>query len=236
MTLSPRGRASHNDDMKDWSHPCNKGKNSAPVSFHGPEGTLEGHIDCPADDVHNGCSVICHPLPTHGGTMQNKVVHTMAKLAASNGMSALRFNFRGVGKSAGSFDEGAGETDDALAAVNWIKEIEPDSALLLGGFSFGSYVALRAAAEARPAALITVAPPVRMFEFASLHPPQCPWLVIQGDEDEIVDAADVINWVRTLKQPPQLEIMEGAGHFFHGRLIDLREICNGFIKNLGYIK
>ena len=164
--------------------------------------------------------------------MQNKVVHTLAKVAAANGSTALRFNFRGVGKSTGSFDEGMGETDDALAAINWLNEIEPDSSLLLAGFSFGSYVALRAAAVAQPAALITVAPPVRMFEFASLNPPQCPWLVIQGDEDEIVDASDVINWVRTLKQAPQLEIMEGAGHFFHGRLIDLREICNGFIENL----
>ena len=164
--------------------------------------------------------------------MQNKVVHTLAKVAAANGLTALRFNFRGVGKSTGRFDEGVGEAEDALAAINWLKELEPGSGLLLAGFSFGSYVALRAAADLQPAALITVAPPVRMFEFASLHPPQCPWLVIQGDEDEVVDASDVINWIRTLEQPPQLEIMEGAGHFFHGRLIDLREICSEFIKNM----
>ena len=143
----------------------------------------------------------------------------------------MRFNFRGVGASAGRFDAGIGETEDALAVVGWMRGVEPGQPLLLGGFSFGSFVAMRAATRIPCAAMITVAPPVRMFEFASLHPPQCPWLLIQGEDDEVVDSTDVINWVRTLAQPPQLELVAGAGHFFHGRLIELREICTAFIRS-----
>jgi alpha/beta superfamily hydrolase len=214
------------------THPCSSGMTSVPVTFTGPEGVLEGRIDCASAAQTDMQAVLCHPLSTHGGTMQNKVVHTLAKAAAAKGISALRFNFRGVGMSAGSFDEGAGETDDALAAMRWMEEARPGSNLLLGGFSFGSYVAMRAAAEHPPTAMISIAPPVRMFEFATLHPPSCPWLMIQGDDDEIVDATDVINWVRTLKQPPELHIMEGAGHFFHGRLVELRDICNEFIDRV----
>ena len=212
-------------------NPCTSGKSSLAVEFDGPEGRIEGRIDCPVNGASRGGAVVCHPLPTHGGTMHNKVVHTLAKSAAANDLTALRFNFRGVGTSQGQFDQGIGETDDVTAAANWLRGLE-DGPLLLGGFSFGAFVAVRAAVEIQPAALITIAPPVRMFEFGSLHPPQCPWLLIQGDADEIVDYTDVVNWARTLKQPPRLEIMEGAGHFFHGRLIELREICNEFMEGL----
>ena len=212
-------------------HPCEPGSKAATIDFAGPEGRLEGWIDCPSGGASKGIAVLCHPLPTHGGTMQNKVVHTLAKAAVANGLTALRFNFRGVGNSDGHFDEGIGETDDTLAAIRFAGRLEPESPVLLGGFSFGSFVALRAAAQCEPAALISIAPPVRMFEFASLHPPSCPWLVIQGNDDEIVDAADVVNWIRTLRQPPQLEILPGAGHFFHGRLVELRATCSGFIND-----
>jgi alpha/beta superfamily hydrolase len=164
--------------------------------------------------------------------MQNKVVHTLAKSLASSNRTALRFNFRGVGVSQGSYDEGIGETDDAVAAVDWIKEQQGDLPIVLAGFSFGSYVALRTAATIKPAALITVAPPVRMFDFAGLPAINCPWLLIQGDADEVVDINAVVNWVRTLENAPQLEIIEGSSHFFHGKLLELRAVCDEFLQKI----
>ncbi len=164
--------------------------------------------------------------------MQNKVVHTLAKSLTSNNQTAVRFNFRGVGVSDGSYDEGKGEADDALAVVDWVSEQQADLPVILAGFSFGSFVALQAAAKTQPAALITVAPPVRMFDFENLQSISCPWLLIQGDEDEVVDINAVINWVATLENPPEVSIIEGSSHFFHGKLIELRSVCDEFLKNL----
>ena len=156
----------------------------------------------------------------------------MAKSLAANDQTAVRFNFRGVGISDGSYDEGIGEADDTLAVVDWVKEQQPGLPVVLAGFSFGSFVALRAAAKIQPVALITVAPPVRMFDFDHLQSNTCPWLLIQGDEDEVVEIDSVVNWVRTLEKPPQLEIIEGSSHFFHGKLIELRSVCDEFLQRL----
>ena len=145
---------------------------------------------------------------------------------------SVRFNFRGVGGSAGSYDEGIGETDDAMAVVDWVMKQQADMPVILAGFSFGSFVALQTAAKTQTKALITVAPPVRMFDFENLQGIDCPWLLIQGDEDEVVDINSVINWVRTLQHPPQMEIINGSSHFFHGKLIELRSICKDFIHKL----
>lgn len=210
---------------------CKEGLSSFPVTIPGPSGVLEGIVDCAAGDPQGG-AVICHPHPLHGGTMQNKVVHILAKSLAANNRTAVRFNFRGVGDSAGEYDEGAGETDDALAVLDWLASHQTGLPMISAGFSFGSYVALQAAAQVEPAALITVAPPVRMFDFENLPSIACPWLLIQGDEDEVVGATSVINWVRTLENPPQLEIMHNASHFFHGKLLDLRSVCDDFLQNL----
>mgnify|MGYP001563115070 FL=1 len=213
-------------------HRCLEGLSSFPVSIPGPSGMLEGKVDCAASGEPRGNAVICHPHPLYGGTMQNKVVHTLAKSLAANDQTAVRFNFRGVGVSDGNYDEGIGEVDDTLAVVDWLCEQQADLPVVLAGFSFGSYVALRAAAKFQPAALITIAPPVRMFDFASLQSIDCPWLLIQGDEDEVVDINSVVNWVRTLKKPPQLEIINGCSHFFHGKLIELRSVCDDFLQKL----
>jgi alpha/beta superfamily hydrolase len=211
---------------------CREGLSSFPVSIPGPSGVLEGKIDCASSGKPQGSAVICHPHPLYGGTMQNKVVHTLAKSLASNNQTAVRFNFRGVGVSGGSYDEGKGEADDALAVVDWVSEQQADLPVILAGFSFGSFVALQAAAETQPAALITVAPPVRMFDFENLRSISCPWLLIQGDEDEVVDINSVINWVATLENPPEVNIIKGSSHFFHGKLIELRSICDEFLQNL----
>ena len=218
--------------MPDSFNRCNEGLSSYPVSIPGPAGMLEGRVDCAVGDEALGIAVICHPHPLYGGSMHNKVVHTLAKSFAESNYTAVRFNFRGVGGSAGSYDEGIGETDDAMAVIDWGYKQQPDMPVILAGVSFGSFVALQAAVKTQTKALITVAPPVRMFDFESLQDIDCPWLLIQGDEDEVVDINSVINWVRTLQHPPQMEIINGSSHFFHGKLIELRSICEDFIHTL----
>jgi uncharacterized protein len=167
-------------------------------------------------------AIVCHPHPLFGGTMDNKVVTTLARGLHECGIPTLRFNFRGVGQSAGEFDSGLGETADAAAVAAWGAARWPGSHLVIAGFSFGAYVALRLAQYTAAAHLITVAPPLARFDFSSLQPPGCPWLVVQGDADEVVDAQQVIAWAQALQPPPRLVVMPGVGHFFHGRLIELR--------------
>jgi alpha/beta superfamily hydrolase len=167
--------------------------------------------------------VVCHPHPLGGGTLDNKVVHTVARVMQELGLPTLRFNFRGVGASAGKFDDGVGETDDALAVIDWGRERWPQAALWLAGFSFGAYVALRASERRHARRLITIAPPVQRFQFAALHAPDCPWLIVQGDEDEIVACEAVVSWAKSLSPLPQVAILRGASHFFHGRLQDLKD-------------
>lgn len=193
---------------------------------------LEGKVDCAVSGVPRGAAVICHPHPLYGGTMNNKVVHTLAKSLAENNYTAVRFNFRGVGGSAGIYDEGRGEVDDVLAVADWILAQQDATPIILAGFSFGSFVALQAAIKVHTMALITVSPPVRMFDFSKLEGIDCPWQLIQGDEDEVVDIKSVINWIDTLNHPPVMEIVKGSSHFFHGKLIELRQICNEFVQNL----
>jgi alpha/beta superfamily hydrolase len=136
----------------------------------------------------------------------------------------VRFNFRGVGASEGAFDDGVGELDDLRAVVAWVRAQRPDAALWLAGFSFGSYITLKCANELHPGMVISIAPPAagRNWDFSAITPPQCPWLVIQGDADEIVDAKAVAAWVAKLPHPPVLVRMPDTGHFFHRKLMDLR--------------
>jgi hypothetical protein len=219
--------------MPDSFNHCNEGLSSYPVTIPGPAGVLEGKVDCAVGGEVLGIAVICHPHPLYGGSMHNKVVHTLAKSLAECKYTAVRFNFRGVGDSAGSYDEGIGEADDAMAVADWAMKQQADMPVILAGFSFGSFVALQAASKIQTRALITVAPPVRMFDFENLQGIDCPWLLIQGDQDEVVEVNSVINWVRTLKHPPQLEIVNDSSHFFHGKLIELRSICEEFVQKLG---
>lgn len=191
----------------------------------GPAGALEVAVDLPADDVDAlpAVAIICHPLPTEGGTMHNKVVTITARALRELGVATVRFNFRGTGKSQGKFDDGNGESDDLRKVAAWVRAQRPDVALWLAGFSFGAYVSLRMAAELQPALLISIAPPVgRSYDFAKLVPPTCPWLVIQGDADEVVDPEAVFAWVESLPETPELVRMPGASHFFHRKLMDLR--------------
>jgi alpha/beta superfamily hydrolase len=195
----------------------------------GPAGALEALLEAPQGPVPAGFGVICHPHPLYGGTMHNKVVHTVARACQERGMPTLRFNYRGVGASAGSYDEGRGETDDTLAVIAAGRARWPDAALTLAGFSFGGLVSLRAAVTAAPAKLISVAPAVARVKSASIPRPPCPWLIVQGDADEIVDCRQVQAFAAQFEPPPQLVLLPGVGHFFHGRLNELRDAAFGFL-------
>jgi alpha/beta superfamily hydrolase len=196
--------------------------------LRGPAGALECISDSPEpEQAKNATAVLCHPHPLHGGTMHNKVVTILERSMRELGLRTVRFNFRGTGGSEGNHDEGYGETDDLFAVTEWVRRTRPDDELWLGGFSFGAYIALRAAQNLSLGQLISVAPPVEKYDFDSLQHPGCPWLVVQGDEDEIVSFDEVREWAKNMEPGLDLAIMDGAGHFFHRRLMDLR----GLLKN-----
>lgn len=171
--------------------------------------------------------LICHPHPLRGGTMHNKVVTTLVKTFDEQGYYTVRFNFRGVGKSEGVHAEGLGETDDAVFLLDWITQVLPDADIYLAGFSFGAYVAYRVATITRYSDkikhLYLVAPPVFYPEFIGLPSPCMPWTVIQGDEDEIVNAADVLTWAEEKTNKPTILYFKKTTHFFHGKLIELKQ-------------
>ena len=201
---------------------------NAPCEFRGPAGRIEGLLDDP-EAAPTAVAVVCHPHPLQGGTMQNKVAYMLARAFNDMGAVSLRFNFRGVGKSEGVFDEGIGETDDALAAIDWLMARHPGVPLWLGGFSFGSFVSLRVQSRRPVRRLVTVAPAVERFDTQDVVPPTCPWLLVQGLEDDVVSPQKVLAWARSLAEPPRILEMAGAGHFFHGRLSQLREaVAAGF--------
>ena len=202
--------------------------------LRGPAGGLECVADVPDPaEERSATFVVCHPHPQHGGTMHNKVVTIMERSMRELGMRTIRFNFRGAGESEGEHDEGYGETDDLFAVTEWVRHTRPNDELWLGGFSFGTYISIRAAQNLKLGQLITIAPPVDRYEFSQLQRPDCPWLVIQGDEDEIVALEDVVCWIEDIEPKPEFLVMEQADHFFHRRIMDLRGLLkNGVRSNL----
>ncbi len=203
---------------------------SQKLKLDGPAGNLEALLEAPQDTDVAGCAVVCHPHPLHGGTMQNKVSHTLARSFVGQGFIALRFNFRGVGESDGAFDEGRGEIEDVFAAMDYLSRKTPDLPLWIAGFSFGAAMAVRAAAERSTDGLISIAPAVSRFAESLPSQPDCPWLILQGDQDELVDVDETIAWVTGLEPGPELQILEGAEHFFHGKLILLRQAVEAFVN------
>jgi alpha/beta superfamily hydrolase len=193
------------------------------ISFPGVAGNLEGVVHQPAEPPR-AVAVVAHPLPTMGGTMDNKVVTTLTKTFVELGYSTLRFNFRGVGESAGSYDEGDGETLDAIAAARFMQAEFPGLPLITGGFSFGGFVQARAAEKLRPDRLVLVAPAVGRF--AMPHVPSGT-LLIHGDLDDVIELHDLLLWAR----PQQLSVvvLAGAGHFFHGRLPQLKHVVSQYL-------
>jgi alpha/beta superfamily hydrolase len=195
----------------------------------GPAGRLQALLEQPADGTPAGAVVVCHPHPQHGGTMHNKVAHTLARSFVRLGFAALRFNFRGTEQSEGRFDEGVGELDDALAAIAWMRARYAEQPLWLAGFSFGAAIAVRAATVREVDGLVSVAPAVSRFANGLDAEPDCRWLIVQGDEDELVTVEETIDWLNTLRPGPELQVFAGAEHFFHGRLGELREAVTAFV-------
>lgn len=205
---------------------------STTLSLPGPAGSLEVLAEPPKPDKRRpAVAIICHPLPTHGGTLRNKVVHMTARSLRELGLYTVRFNFRGVGNSEGEFDNGFGETDDLLAVAEWVRQVLPDCEIWLAGFSFGSYVAARAAQKLKIRQLISIAPPVHHYDFDALERPDCAWLIIQGDEDDVVPPDAVFKWAEDIEPEPQVVKMEEADHFFHRRLMDLRGVIKNGVKS-----
>ena len=206
---------------------------TAPVSeklfIQGPVGRLEAILDTPRNEAVSGSAVVCHPHPQHGGTMHNKVAHTVARAFQRLGFQALRFNFRGTEASDGVYDEGVGELDDALAAMDWMRARQAAGPMWLAGFSFGAAIAVRAAAESEVDGLVSVAPAVYRFASGLTTQPRCPWLIVQGDEDELVAVDETIEWMNSLEPGPELLVLPGAEHFFHGRLVELRDAVMSFV-------
>ncbi len=205
------------------------------TALAGLTGPLQALIETPQIEaggmqVVTAFAVVCHPHPLYGGTMDNKVVYTLARTLEQLGAPAIRFNFRGVGSSAGRYDEGRGETDDALAAIAYGRQRWPGAQPWLAGFSFGGAVALRAAAQGRPQRLITVAPGISIVPVTDVEAPACPWLIVQGDADEVVPPEAVRSFAQRLSPAPELKMLAGAGHFFHGRLNELRDVVLAFMR------
>jgi alpha/beta superfamily hydrolase len=194
------------------------------LSLHGPAGKLEALVEQPAELYGNSVAVLCHPHPQHQGTMHNKVVHTLARAMNDLSMPALRFNFRGIGASEGQYGEGIGEIDDVIAVAEYARERWPESELWLAGFSFGAVVSVRAALQLSPARLISIAPAVNMLGRELSTTPRNPWLIVQGEADEVVPAGEVRDWVATLSPRPELVLLPEVDHFFHGKLVLLREL------------
>ena len=194
------------------------------LKIAGPAGDIEAALDVPAA-APRGLAVVCHPHPQHGGTMDNKVVQTLARAFVQLGYAALRFNFRGVGASAGSWAQGPGEIDDALAVVD--RQRAPGQPLVLAGFSFGAYVASHVAARLAEAGtpaerLVLVGPAASRFDMAAVP---AGTLVLHGEADDVVPLAAVFDWARPQSLP--VTVIPGAGHFFHGQLPLLKSLVVG---------
>jgi uncharacterized protein len=191
------------------------------LSIPGPAGALEIALNLPSA-APRGIALVAHPHPQQGGTLDNKVVQTLAKTFAALGYAAVRFNFRGVAGSEGEFDGGIGETEDALAALAYAKQEFADLPVVLAGFSFGSFVQSRVAQTITPERMVFVGPAVGRFAVQTVP---ADTIVIHGEQDDVVPLTDVFAWARPQQLP--IVVFPGCGHFFHGRLVQLQSVIAG---------
>lgn len=190
----------------------------------GEAGHLELLTTSP-ENPSNGVAVICHPHPLHQGTMTNKVVHTLSRAFHNQGLHTVRFNFRGVGKSEGTFGHSIGEVADLMSVLNWVDTVLHKPKVWLAGFSFGAYIAAMGATKHPCCQLYSIAPAVNHQPYDELLPITCPWVVIQGEKDEVIAPELVYNWYEKTNKPNmQLFKLPDTSHFFHGNLIVLRDL------------
>jgi hypothetical protein len=204
------------------------------VVINGPEGRLEGRYH-PSQEQNAPIALMLHPHPQHGGTMNNKVVHRLYQAFAQRGFSALRFNFRGVGRSQGIFDRGEGELSDAAAALDWLQSYNTNAtSCWIAGFSFGAWIGMQLLMR-RPEidSFITVAPPANMFDFGFLAPCPASGLIIQGDQDQLVESAAVQRLATKLAHQRDIQValtvVPGADHFFHNHLEQVGAAVEGYL-------
>lgn len=197
----------------------------------GPAGQLELIRGEPLVEERAAWGVVCHPHPLYGGTMHNKVVTTLAKTFQGMGVPTIRFNFRGVMRSEGAYGHGDGELEDLLAVIQWLQAERSKPELWLGGFSFGGYIAARAASQLPVTKLVTIAPPVRHFPMHTLTPIAHPWVLVQGERDDVVPPEDVLNWAQSCNPQPIIIRFPEAGHYFHGQLGELRYEIESALKS-----
>lgn len=200
--------------------------------FSGLAGQLEAILTVPPEANRQIIALLGHPHSLQGGTMNNKVVTTMARAFKELAIPSIRFNFRGVGQSQGSYDGGIGESEDMLALMHLCQQQFDFSDFVFAGFSFGSYVAYRAAAQSAAALLITVAPPVHHYDYQGFSKPPEPWIVLQGMEDEVVPFATVQKFTEQFAPALPLFPFTETSHFFHGKLVALKEVLVNTVNTL----
>lgn len=206
------------------------------IFFTGPEGRIEGryhHSETKGAPI----VVVLHPHPLYGGTMNNKINYNIYQAFVKNGFSALRFNFRGVGKSQGKFDDGMGELTDAATALDWIQLQNPDaSTCWIAGFSFGSWIAMQLLMR-RPEieGFVACSPPANLYDFSFLSPCPAAGLITQGDKDDIVTEESVSKLAAKLSTQKganvSYRVVNGADHYYRNNLDELNTIMDEYIKN-----
>ena len=205
---------------------------TAPQRLSAEHGVIEVAWSLPSS-APRGWMVVGHPHPLFGGAMSNKVTYMLAAAAAEAGWLALRFNFRGVGGSAGQHDGGRAETADYLAVASALRTHLPNLPSVYSGFSFGGFVALRAAEQAPPDGVLTVAPPLTKYvDLPMPAVPTMPWWTIHGADDDVVAMADNEAALADADPPPRWVRVEGAGHFFHGQLAIIKPTTVEFLEGL----
>jgi len=204
------------------------------VNIPTAQGILEGILKPEEEGARpHFVSVICHPHPLYGGTMHNKVVFKTAQVLQANAIPALRFNFRGIGRSTGSYDEGRGEMEDVRFALEFLSRRYPGVPAIIAGFSFGAFVGLRvAAADDRAHAMIGLGTPSRWFEGDTLKGCHKPKLFIHGTNDEQAPYDQAQEWFNQVPAPKSMMAVQGADHFFQDRLEEVQAIIANFLTTL----
>lgn len=198
-------------------------KKTQSTFIQGAVGNLE--LRCVLPQMDSGrWAVISHPHPQFGGTMDNKVVTTIEKAYQSLGFGTVVFQFRGVGQSQGVYDGGEGEQADLVAVVTWLRRTQRVEFLVVAGFSFGAYITLKQSRVLAPDHVLVVAPPVNLYDFSNLEAPAVPWVLVQGAQDEVVPAFEVLDWALKLNNVPDLHWRGEASHFFHRQLVWLKKV------------
>jgi len=202
----------------------------------GPAGPLEALLDEPQGEPR-AVAVFGHPHPLHGGTMHTKALYQAAKAMPRIGVASLRINFRGVGRSAGTFDAGPGEQDDFRAAISFVSERFPDLPIWAAGMSFGSWIAMTTGAvDARVSLLLGIAPPVDRYDFEALRTCTLPKFIIHGEADELISIKEIRKFYSQLPEPKELVTIEDANHLFEGKTSMVGEAVEDLLADFNTIK